>query len=121
LPLMKLAGFTWSFRRIVFSLPPRFVAPPGFPLQPYQDGADIVDALFWPYVLPHGIKGKVPHRLERIELRIGREREEEVRSIWMVRWSKKRFSEEGVRMAGMIWFVDEEDEDGTEGRRLVEE
>lgn len=61
----------------------------------------------------------LPDRLERVELRVGRKVEGEIRELWEVELREGRFSEAGTRLGGMVWFVDEEEEG--EGRRLVEE
>lgn len=62
----------------------------------------------------------LPDRLERVELRVGRRLEEEIRGLWETELEEERFSKMGKRLGGMVWFVDEEEEEG-EGRRLVKE
>lgn len=116
-----IAGSTWSFRRLVVSLPLRGEAPHGRNAKPYQDSMSFFWNLLLPYTLDYNVDGRLPDRLEKIELRVGREREKEIKDCWLGQWRRGSFSAEGVRMARMIRFMDEGDEDGTEGRRLVEE
>lgn len=112
-PFLVLAGSLpgWSFRRLVLSLPEALVE---------FDGADVYRRLFsmdtpsTPIPIPGGDK------LERVELRVGSKREMRIREMWKRDAEQGKLSESGSRLAGMIWFVDG-DEEGMEGsRRLVQ-
>ncbi|KAL7415179.1 hypothetical protein BDY24DRAFT_383980 [Mrakia frigida] len=107
-PFLVLAGSTWSFRRLVVVLPDG---------QTHFNGARVFRTLFSMDTPSTPIP--LPDRLERVELRVGRKVEGEIRELWEVELREGRFSEAGTRLGGMVWFVDEEEEG--EGRRLVEE